>query len=92
MKSYVPPENPTKPWPTEAPMERWFLHPGREPTGSKVASRRGSKPAVHLARGPSLAWRQTPDRKIPGEQESSLLRSSPMEMAIQRIIEESGEG
>ena len=73
-------------------MERWFLHPGREPTGSKVASRRGSKPAVHLARGPSLAWRQTPDRKIPGEQESSLLRSSPMEMAIQRIIEESGEG
>ncbi len=52
MKSYVPPENPTKPWPTEAPMERWFLYQRREPTGSKIASRRGSKPPVLLARGP----------------------------------------
>ena len=52
MKSYVPPENPTKPWPQEAPMERWFLHQRREPTGSKIASRRGSKPTFSLARGP----------------------------------------
>ncbi len=60
-------------------MERWFLHQRREPTGSKIASRRGSKPTLFLARGPSLAWRQTPDRKIPGERESSFLRSFPME-------------
>ncbi len=33
-------------------MERWFLHQDREPTGSKIASRRGSKSAVLLARGP----------------------------------------
>ncbi len=52
MKSYVPPENPTKPWPTQAPMERWFLYQRREPTGSKIASRRGSKPTFSLARGP----------------------------------------
>ncbi len=45
-------------------------------------TRRGSRPPVFLARGPSLVWRQTPDRKIPGERESCLLRSFPMEAAI----------
>ena len=33
-------------------MERWFLHEGREPNGSKIASRRRSKQTMLLARGP----------------------------------------
>jgi len=32
------------------------------------------------------AWIQTPDRDNPGEQESSLLRSSPMERGFIRSV------
>ncbi len=37
--SYAPPQNPTKHWPTEAPMERWFAPESAEHIGSNTAAR-----------------------------------------------------
>jgi hypothetical protein len=39
--SHAPPQNPRKPWPVEAPMERWFPSPDGERRSSMTAERRG---------------------------------------------------
>ena len=49
--SSAPPENPTKPWPVEALVERWFLKKSREPHGLTLALWRGSRRSQFPARG-----------------------------------------